>query len=702
MPPSTKPTARICLFGDPRVYVNGSETPGIPPPRFSAAMLLRLAQKPGKPITRDEIADFLWPDEALDATRQRVREYLYQLRKAIPSGKEMVATEGDTIYLSPEFDITVDTLEFDKLLKQAGETANLARKAGLLSQADALYTAPVAPDLDWLMVTGLRTHYADHHLEILRALSQLASEHDFDSAIEYGLRAVTAEPLCEGAQEELIRLYFQAGRPDEARRQYREFENLLRRELNEEPSREITEFVRRIPANGTPHSPVGSLRVAPLPARRAARIYRAVAALSLVVALVAVAASTLRSRPAPPPPSPEERMAMVVRLGKLAVKDETAKEAEPRHREQSEQCIALGEEAFKGWYNKYEDDWISRLAKIDAELQQSLKWLAENDPPKAVQLAGTLTRYWLIHGDMGLQRHWLALVKKAGPETPILVRARALTGLSLTYLFGSKAELREGIRLAGQALNLCREANDPWGQAQALRHMGLFERAIGRDKEALKHYRMALQLYTQAGSESGLALTYQVMTAIPPKRSRGMVTDAQWLGWALSASNLFRKVENPRGSTDAQDLLNGIARTVCASSETIPELRLVEVECRAWLRIEKDHNDLSNQRELWKTLATAGLKLGDKHLMAEALPALCAAKDPRMPVSEYLRPAAQMAGAYQKHRKWNRHPENVPASFKPTFVHRGLSRAEQAHWMANVELGKRMTLEQAVRVAIDF
>src|SRR6266702_6598255 len=103
---------RIELFNGPKVNVGDLEASRFPT-RHAAAILTLLALKPGQPITRDDIADTLWPDEALDASRRRIREHLYQLRKAIPNGRDLILNEEDSICLSQEFNVSVDVLEFD-------------------------------------------------------------------------------------------------------------------------------------------------------------------------------------------------------------------------------------------------------------------------------------------------------------------------------------------------------------------------------------------------------------------------------------------------------------------------------------------------------------------------------------------------------------------------------------------------------------
>jgi hypothetical protein len=73
----------------------------------------------------------------------------------------------------------------------------------------------------------------------LQVLGQLTTHFeragDFSRALQYARRAVSADPLREEAQHELIRLLDAAGQPGAALRQYRELERLLKRELGAIP-----------------------------------------------------------------------------------------------------------------------------------------------------------------------------------------------------------------------------------------------------------------------------------------------------------------------------------------------------------------------------------------------------------------------------------------------------------------------------------
>src|SRR5689334_23110411 len=112
---------RIALLGGPRLTLGGEEVPRIPP-GYAAAILTLLALKPEHRYDRDDLAESLWPDEAADTTRPRLREHLYQLRKSIPGGGDLIQSDRESIWLADDMPIDVDALGFERLLRQARES----------------------------------------------------------------------------------------------------------------------------------------------------------------------------------------------------------------------------------------------------------------------------------------------------------------------------------------------------------------------------------------------------------------------------------------------------------------------------------------------------------------------------------------------------------------------------------------------------
>src|SRR5262249_53552415 len=77
---------------------------------------------------------------------------------------------------------------------------------------------------------------------------ELERDRDFEAAIGYALRAVSADPLREEAHLDLMRLYAAQGQPAAALRQYRELGRLLKEQLDARPSaaaRNLAEEIER-------------------------------------------------------------------------------------------------------------------------------------------------------------------------------------------------------------------------------------------------------------------------------------------------------------------------------------------------------------------------------------------------------------------------------------------------------------------------
>jgi len=131
-----------------------------------------------------------------------------------------------------------DVVEFRRLLSQGHEAA--------LAHAVALYrgpllqgfTLPDAPSFEqWMQMEEARLSH-----ECLDALKRLTDQAElreaWGTAIGYVQQMIQIDPLAEVAQQRLMRLYLRQGQIGLALRQYRQFENQLRQELDIEPSPE--------------------------------------------------------------------------------------------------------------------------------------------------------------------------------------------------------------------------------------------------------------------------------------------------------------------------------------------------------------------------------------------------------------------------------------------------------------------------------
>src|SRR5437867_2982123 len=81
--------------------------------RQRVALLAVLAVEHPRPLSRDRLLAYLWPESGTDDARHLLRESLYILRSAL--GDDSVLSTGDDIRLNPDR-LTCDLWEFEAAL----------------------------------------------------------------------------------------------------------------------------------------------------------------------------------------------------------------------------------------------------------------------------------------------------------------------------------------------------------------------------------------------------------------------------------------------------------------------------------------------------------------------------------------------------------------------------------------------------------
>ena len=116
--------------------------------------------------------------------------------------------------------------------------------------------------------------------------------------------------------------------------------------------------------------------------------------------------------------------------------------------------------------------WLARLEREHDNLREALRWSlrAGADAAQALRLAGTLARFWIVHGHLSEGRQWLdeALAASGGTGAE---RARALEGAGL--LAEGQGAYEDATRLLDASLALWREVGDQAGAARALASLGI-------------------------------------------------------------------------------------------------------------------------------------------------------------------------------------------------------------------------------------
>jgi DNA-binding SARP family transcriptional activator len=216
----------VRLLGGPYVTA-GSRRQEVPE---GSKQLLAFVALRRRRVDRRHAAGTLWSGVDEERAAGNLRSALWRLRRA---GIDVLLADKWSLALRP--DVLVDVHLMDQWANRLiGGTASAADLAVSPSWADVLELLPGWYD-DWVLVE--RERLRQRVLHALEELSRrLASAGRFADALEAAIVAIGAEPLRESAQRVLIEAHVAEGNLSEARRIWRDYRDLVHRELGVDPS----------------------------------------------------------------------------------------------------------------------------------------------------------------------------------------------------------------------------------------------------------------------------------------------------------------------------------------------------------------------------------------------------------------------------------------------------------------------------------
>jgi DNA-binding SARP family transcriptional activator len=202
--------------------------------------LLALLALGGRPVKRVLVAGTLWPDVTEARAYASLRSALSRLHGMV---REAVEVNPSDVRLASR--VRVDLRESQALAHRLLDAVNRPVEAADLSRAAiAALSGELLPDWyeDWALLEA--EDWRQLRLHALEALAGLlAAAGRYGDAAAAALQAVRADPLRESAHAALIRVHLAEHNRSEALREFKRYQQLMRAELDIEPTAELRDLV---------------------------------------------------------------------------------------------------------------------------------------------------------------------------------------------------------------------------------------------------------------------------------------------------------------------------------------------------------------------------------------------------------------------------------------------------------------------------
>ena len=258
-PQQTSQRIKIFCLGEFRVVRNGvSIRDGEWKSRLAKTLVKLLAVRGYQKLTRDEVAETLWPDADTAQKPLLLNSLLHRTRKVLEPdgsatrGDSCIIQDGGLLSLNPS-KVWTDVNEFAALhaatgQKRATRGHDPGKTLALYDQAFSLYRGEFLPgDLyhDWAQ--DHREHIRNIHTEMLAdAASLTEAQNDTSRAVTYYVRMFSLDPCNEKACRWLMAWHLAAGQRSDAVRLFERCQLALSKELDIEPDEQTKKIYRSI------------------------------------------------------------------------------------------------------------------------------------------------------------------------------------------------------------------------------------------------------------------------------------------------------------------------------------------------------------------------------------------------------------------------------------------------------------------------
>jgi two-component SAPR family response regulator len=250
---NSMPLLRVYFLGKFRVVLNEQEIEHWPS-RKGRAIFAYLAFNHKRRLYKDVLMDKFWPDSTPESARNCLNVALHGLRQIfqkVDSSNEYIVFKDECYFINPDIDIWLDVEEFLhywRMAQSIDHEKGIEAALGEYELAAALYKGDfMEEDLYESWPALDRENLKEIYLVILDRLSK---HYSLDG------KPATAINLCETMLEKdncrediyqrLMRCYYRLNQRDKALKRFRKCVEILKAELEVEPSRATVEIYEQI------------------------------------------------------------------------------------------------------------------------------------------------------------------------------------------------------------------------------------------------------------------------------------------------------------------------------------------------------------------------------------------------------------------------------------------------------------------------
>ncbi|HEY8541851.1 MAG TPA: BTAD domain-containing putative transcriptional regulator, partial [Pseudothermotoga sp.] len=199
-----------------------------------------------KQIPSEILCEIFWADMEEKYAKMNLQSTVHMLRAFF--GKDIITFQNGNYCFDPAGIIEFDADEFENLIQLSRSTQDITKKKTALENAIALYKGDFLVENlyeDW--TAQFREYYRDLYVQALIDIAQILMDEDaFTESIEALKNALSNDPFNETAALMLMKVYLKKGCPSEAVKAYRKFSEILSKELQIKPSKELTQLYEAI------------------------------------------------------------------------------------------------------------------------------------------------------------------------------------------------------------------------------------------------------------------------------------------------------------------------------------------------------------------------------------------------------------------------------------------------------------------------